>query len=69
MVKELTPMEYMQQQGLRKLFYVNSRHYNNSRSTFGTPSPELRLLLASKTFLLKKWKDPFARGETSHSRE
>jgi len=57
MTKDLTPMEYMQQQGLRKLFYVNSRHYRNPRSTTSpSPSPELRLLLAAKTFLLKDGK-------------
>jgi hypothetical protein len=55
MSNDMTPAEYMQQQGLRKLFYVNSRHYHNPRNT-SSPSPELKLLLAAKTFLLKNGK-------------
>jgi len=57
MSNDMTPAEYMQQQGLRKLFYVNSRHYHNPRSTSSSsPSPELRLMLAARTFLLKNGK-------------
>ena len=53
MSKDMTPAEYMQQQGLRKLFYVNSRHYYRNSSSLSSPTPEQKLASAAKTFLLK----------------
>ena len=53
MSKDMTPTEYMQQQGLRKLFYVNSRHYHRGTQNLASLTPEQKLVSAAKTFLLK----------------
>jgi hypothetical protein len=56
MSKDMTPAEYMQQQGLKKLFFVNSRQYQDSHHRSSSSSPEHKLLMAVKTSLLKSGK-------------
>jgi hypothetical protein len=55
MIKDMTPTEYMQQQGLRRLFHANSRHHNYARNE-AHQSPEQRRNRAARTFLLQDGK-------------
>lgn len=53
MSEGISTIEYMRTEGLRKIFYVNSR-YHRGRRTSGSDSPELSHLKAAKSFLLKE---------------
>jgi len=55
MSKDISATDYMRTEGLRKIFYVNSRYHRGRRGS-EHETPEIKLMKAAKSFLLKEGK-------------